>query len=80
MDCSMGIRCSKGRAWNMGSSGRKSAEYRGGEMTTLPIRVPGYTTNLTTLKVVDVPKLGWWSGMLEVVMPEIVVVVPELTR
>ena len=40
-------------------------------MTTLPSRVPGYTTNLTTPKVKVVLELGRWRGMPKVVMPEV---------
>ena len=86
MDCNVSIGCSEGRAQNpgrgRGRGGWQRSKDRGGEMTALPSRVPNYTTNLTTPKIVIVPELGRWSGMslrqwrrmLEVVMPKVVVV------
>ena len=47
-----------------GEGGGERSKGRGGEMTILPSRVPGYTINLTTLEVMAVLELGWWSGML----------------
>ena len=43
-------------------------------MTALPSKVPVYTINLTTPEIEDVPELGRWSGI-----PEVVVVL-ELRR
>ena len=39
--------------------GGDRSKGRGGEMTVLPSRVSGYTTNLTTLEVTAVLELGW---------------------
>ena len=55
--------------------GGERSKGRGGEMTVLLSRVPGYTTNLTALEVTSVLELGWWSGVPQRQwwrMPEIV--------
>ena len=61
MDCSVSIGFSKGRARSPGRGGGKRSKGRSEEMTGMPIIVPGYTINLTTLKVAIVQELGQWS-------------------
>ena len=58
MDYSVGIGSNEGRAWSSSMGGSKSCKCRGGEMTALPSRVPGYTTKLTMPKVATIPDLG----------------------
>ena len=57
MDCIVGLRGNKGRAWSSGRGGKEGCKCKGGQTTALLTRVPGYTTNLTTLEVATMSEL-----------------------
>ena len=57
IDYSVGKGYNEGRARSSGKGKMKKSKCRGGERTTLPSRVPNYTTNLTTPEVVTLLEL-----------------------
>ena len=67
MDYNVIIECNEGQVRILGRGGEERSKGRGKEMTALPSRVLGYTTNFTMPEVVTVPELSRWSWSI---MPE----------